>query len=214
MAASKPTEAKRGRKRPTEPSVFIVESVDFADEAERRVEGSILSDLLRLSGKDSTYRYLRTRQELAEILQQFGESNMRYLHISCHGDDGALWTTLDRIPFDELAEMMAPYLANRRLFISACDATNKHLAQQVMRKVACRSIIGPAGEISFADAAVMWAAFYHLVFTMSPTGMNAENIRSVLSTVATTFQVPFKYFARASEPPYFTQRTFSGKKLG
>jgi hypothetical protein len=43
--------------------------------------------------------------------------------------------------------------------------------------------------------------------------VSMRSIRKVLETVATTFQVPFKYFAHSTEPPYFSQRTFSGKKI-
>jgi hypothetical protein len=200
-------------RRSSDPSVFIIESVAFEDEQAGRREGSILSDLLGLSGKASAYFYLRTSRELEAVLDEFKRSRMRYLHISCHGDDGALETTLDRIPHTALAAMLEAYLDGRRLFISACDATNKHLAREVMGRVRCLSIIGPAGEVTFGDAATMWAAFYHLMFGLSAESMSSPNIRKVLETVATTFQVPFEYFPHSSKPPYFSQRTFSGKKI-
>jgi hypothetical protein len=213
LSKKQPAPSKHGRGRRSDPSVFIVESVAFEDEDARHLEGSILSDLLRLSEKETEYRYLRTKQEFRKVLKQFQRSNKRYLHISCHGNEQELWTTLDPIPFGELAEMLAPYLKGRRLFISACAATNKYLAQQVMSKSECLSIIGPAGDISFGDAAIMWASFYHLMFRLSNRGMRSENIKDVLSAIATTYQVPLKYFPRSEKKPYFTQRTFSGKKL-
>ena len=67
-------------------SLFIIESLRFADEAEQRFEGRILRDIFRLSGHDVEYLYIRTRKELKEALQQFYLSRKRYLHISCHGN--------------------------------------------------------------------------------------------------------------------------------
>jgi hypothetical protein len=39
----------------TRPGVFIIESLDFEDEKNRRFEGQILRDMLILSGKEVEY---------------------------------------------------------------------------------------------------------------------------------------------------------------
>ncbi len=49
----------------TIPQVFIIESLTLKDEEEERFEGRILKQILRLSGKESAYYYIRTRRELA-----------------------------------------------------------------------------------------------------------------------------------------------------
>lgn len=43
---------------------------------------------------------------------------------------------------------------------------NEDFAEAVIPDAECRSIVGPSENISFADAAMMWAAFYDLVFKM------------------------------------------------
>jgi hypothetical protein len=51
------------------------------------MEGQNLQQILHLSGKEAEYVYIRTVKELEEVLNQYYESNFRYLHISCHGND-------------------------------------------------------------------------------------------------------------------------------
>jgi hypothetical protein len=77
---------KAKRKKRTLASVFIVESVGFADERAGRLEGDILSQILQLSGRTSEYFYIRTKKELEAVLEEFDVSGMHYLHISCHGN--------------------------------------------------------------------------------------------------------------------------------
>lgn len=184
-----------------------MESVDFEDEAEGRLEGDILSQILRLSGKQSEYRYIRTRQELEAVLPQFAASDLRYLHISCHGSQGSLFTTLDEIRFEDLGKLLRPHLKGRRLFVSACAAVNGSLADFLMRRAGCYSIVGPARDVGFDEAAVMWAAFYHLMFKENPRAMKAAAIESALSQLIETFAVPMTYIRRMSKPPYWRQVT-------
>jgi hypothetical protein len=84
--------------------VFIIESLEFDDEQNQRFEGRIISDILALSGKQCAYYYIRTKRELVEILQHFSSSHYRYLHLSCHGGNKSVYTTLDRIPFREFGQ--------------------------------------------------------------------------------------------------------------
>src|SRR5438552_5972806 len=108
----------------TTQAVFIVESLKVTDEASGRREGRILRDILRLAGKPNEYWYIRTKKELRHFLSRFGSSSKRYLHISCHGDDGALYTTFDRIEFGEFGQLARPHLDGRRVFFSTCDVVN------------------------------------------------------------------------------------------
>jgi len=175
------------KRRPSSASLFIIESLKFKDESEGRLEGDILTQILRLSGKDTRYRYIRTRQELETMVGQFTKSRRRYLHISCHGNDQSLSTTLDPLPFPEFGDILRPHLRNRRLFISACGAVNADLATALMRKNGCLSIVGPANDICFDEAAVMWASFYHLMFKEDPDAMAPSSMKLALSRLQETF---------------------------
>lgn len=182
-------------------SLFVIESLRFEDEEKLRFEGKLLTDILRMSRQiEVEYLYIRTRKELAVALKRFHDSNKRYLHISCHGNPAELGLTLDDVPFDEFVDDLAPHMDNsQRLFFSACSVVNENLATAVMQGSGCYSIIGPKEDISFGDAALMWASFYHLMFRdRSKTKMTSKRIASALRRIQQTFRKEFVYFTRAA----------------
>jgi hypothetical protein len=112
---------------------------------------------------------------------------MRYLHLSCHGDEDGLELTLGEISFKELGRIARPALRRRRLFVSACDAASPTLARAILPKSGCLSVAGPSGQPAIHDAAVGWAAFYHLMFKRSRTSMRNSDIVDVLRVIKSTF---------------------------
>jgi len=193
----------------TKANVFIIESLDFDDEQNNRYEGRLLSQILHLGGKESAYRYIQTEDELKKALRLFEASRYRYLHLSCHGSEKSISTTLDDIPFPKLGELFKPYLRNRRLFISACSAVNEDLAKAIISSSKCTSIMGPIKRIFFSDAAIIWAAFYHLVFTKDPLKMKRKNIWIAMQDVSDTFGVPIDYFYKDEKK----KKGFTRKKI-
>jgi len=181
----------------TEPKVFIIESLDFKDEEKKLFEGHIISDILRLSKIETKYYYVRTKKEFEKVVGLFYESNYRYLHISCHGGENkdAIWTTIDEISFSELGEILEVNLYHKRLFLSACSVVNKKLAEQVISKTQCYSIIGPKNDIAFRDAAIMWASFYHLMFNKNAKKMVREGLIENLQKVVNAFGQPLNYYS-------------------
>ena len=149
---------------------------------------------------------MRTKRELKKILRLFEKSEYRYLHLSCHGDNESIATTLDDIKFEELGALLRPYLKDRRLFISSCEVVNEHLAEAV-RPSDCLSIIGPRDEVNFGDAAILWASFYHLVFSEKGKGMKNEIVRDKLCQLAKLFGVRLTHFQRVKSSsdyrPYY-----------
>ena len=173
----------------SQPEIFIIESLRFEDEREELFEGRIISQILALSGKRCEYCYIRTKRELKALLEQFASSHYRYLHLSCHGSRNSLFTTLDPVPFAELGPLLKPHLRKRRLFLSACSATNDLLAEAVMPDSGCYSILGPDQKIYFGDAAVLWASFYHVMFTADSEAMKYKIIKAKAQEVADMFRV-------------------------
>ncbi len=181
----------------TEPKVFIIESLEFDDEEENLFEGHIISSILRLSKIESKYYYIRTKREFIEVLGLFYDSNFRYLHISCHGgkNKDSIWTTLDEIPFQELGEILESYLYRKRLFLSSCSVVNERLAEELIPKTNCYSIVGPKNDIEFRDAAIMWASFYHLMFKTDAKRMLRAELIENMQKVVNTFGVPMNYYS-------------------
>ena len=176
------------------PEVFIIESLDFQDEADGNYEGQLISNILRLNKKDSKYFYIRTKKELIAVLDKFRESNYRYLHISCHANDTEMSTTLDSIPFPELSRILRPHLKERRLFLSACEMANKELAGQLLPGSGCFSLMGPAEEIAFSDAAITWASLYHLMFNHDRDVMKRGVLLTNARSLRTLFGVPLNFY--------------------
>jgi hypothetical protein len=177
----------------TKPEVFIIESLDFKDEKADRCEGLIISKILAFSGKKCAYYYIRTRHELEQVLRRFSQSQYRYLHISCHGDDETMYTTLDSISFEELSPVLRPHLKNRRLFLSACSMANRKLAKLLIPSSGCYSILGPKGTIAFKDAPILWASLYHTLFSADSKVMKRHVIRTKTQAIVNMFDVQMNF---------------------
>ena len=83
----------------SKPNVFIIESLNFEDEEDDRFEGKVLSKILKLNGVDSQYYYIRTKQELDEIIVKFDESDYRYFEANCFAFFRAFHALLESLPY-------------------------------------------------------------------------------------------------------------------
>ena len=179
----------------TKPQVFIIESLRFEDEQENLFEGKILSQMLKLSGSEPRYVYLRTKQELEEVIDQFEDSNFRYLHFSCHGSSKGIGLTLDHLSFGELSEMLAPCLEKRRVFFSSCRVMNETLAAALLKDTDCYSVIGPSKNINFDRATAFWSSFYHLMLRDEAKSMKRDELQKRTSSLQKLFGVHMRYFS-------------------
>jgi len=178
----------------TRPDLFIIESLKFEDEYQGLLEGRTLRDILSFSGKRPEYIYIRIEKELIAALDQFHETQRRYLHISCHGDPDHISLTLDSIPFARFENLVKHHLHHRRLFMSACEVVNDALARAVLIGTDCYSLIGPQNQVGFGDAALMWATFYHLAFRDGDDELLGGKIRWALRRVKNAYGNEFEYF--------------------
>lgn len=191
----------------TEPEVFIIESLDPDDEGNGRFEGAIISRILGMHGKACKYRYVRTRKEFEGAVKQFGKSRYRYLHISSHANaDGMCTTNQEDIDFDELADILNPHLAGRRLFLSACEMIHMDLAKAIIPNSDCFSVIGPNESVRFADAAILWSALYHLMFSHNSDAMKRAELLTFLRRTSKLFQVNMSYFSKSMSARYGVSR--------
>ena len=183
------------QKHKTTPTVCIVESLEFLQEDSHR-EGEIIARTLRLSGKQTHYTYLRTVDELKVFIKEFGESEHRYLHLSCHGNQSNFYTTTGHISAAALAKLLAPHVTKRRVFLSACLAAKSRFAKTLLETSECWSVVAPVGVINFDDAAIFWTAFYHLMFKSNPDSMRRADIEATVETCATLVGQKFRLFWR------------------
>ncbi|MCK5265292.1 MAG: hypothetical protein KAR03_06760 [Candidatus Thorarchaeota archaeon] len=73
---------------------------------------------------------------------------------------------------------------------------NDDFADALFTTTDCRSIIGPDTEIDFNDAAIMWASFYHIAFSIEPYRMTTESAKKALQKVYNAFDIPLNFYAR------------------
>lgn len=179
----------------TKPKLFIIESLKFKDEKDEYFEGQIISKILKFAQIETQYYYVRTQREFEHVIGIFKKSNYRYLHISCHGNNTGISTTLDEISFKELGLILQNVIDNKRLFISACSVMNKNLANEILQITDCYSIVGPSKDIYMDDAVIFWSAFYQLMFKINPSKMNRLSLESTLRKLVYTFEIPIKYYA-------------------
>lgn len=180
------------------PKVFIIESLRFEDEKNGLFEGKILSEVLRLSDSSAHYVYLRTKQELEEVIDQFEDSQYRYLHFSCHGCNKGIQLTLDFITFEELGTMLGPCLENRRVFFSSCEVMQEGLASALISNTGCSSVVGPYKNINFDRAAAYWSAFYHLMLRDEAKSIKRNDLQKRTSSLQKIFGVHMRFFAKSS----------------
>lgn len=182
----------------TKADVFIIESLDPDDEGNGRFEGSSISHILRLHGKNPEYRYVRTRKQFCKALKDFSNSRYRYLHISAHANEEGMCTTnLDDIHYSDLAKLLTPCMNGRRLFLSACAMVHEKMAKAIIPTTQCVSIVGPREAVTFSDAAVLWPAIYHLMFSAKDSAMTHTLLKKNLSRVSKLFGVEMGYFSRS-----------------
>jgi len=181
----------------TVPEVFIIESLELTDEAKEKREGAVLAAVLKMCGKNPLYYYIRTKAELELMAKEFEASGYRYLHISCHGGDTSLETTLDSVSYQEFAKIFSGRLKDRRLFVSACSAGNELFAELVGGKNKdVISVAAPSNDIRFDHAVAFWSSFYVKTFSINAKSMNSNRIVEVLKPLAALFNAPVHFSRR------------------
>jgi hypothetical protein len=194
----------------TVPEVFIIESLTLTDEAKDRREGEVLAAVLKMCGKKPLYYYIRTRAELEHLAAEFEASGYRYLHLSCHGGDTSLATTLDSINYKNVAKILANRLGGRRLFVSACSAGNEMFAELVgAQNKAVISIAAPAEDIRFDHAVAFWSALYVKLFSINAKSMHSGRVVEVMRALAELFNVPM-HWSRRGERKEWTHELIDG----
>lgn len=191
----------------TKPNVFIIESLRFEDEKAEYNEGYLISQILNLNDIKNQYYYIRTKVELSNLIEEFNNSNYRYLHLSMHGNKSSFRTTFEDVPFHELSFFLQNSLDKKRLFISACSVVNETLADNIFQLTGCNSIIGHNKTINRDDAAIFWASFYHLIFKKNRKRMVLDEIKNTIKQLISVHNIPITYYSssRRSKKGYIKQ---------
>lgn len=173
----------------TQYGIFIIESLRGED----YFDGENLHEILKLSGIRAEYREAESTKDFANSLQEFKDSNFRYLHISCHGDMQGFEINGETIDNNELLRIFRGKLNGRRVFLSSCKGGNRNIAT-VVSKCRGQSLIGTPIDLYFDKAALFWPSFYHVINCAENEKMNRASISSTLKRCVELFEIPINYY--------------------
>jgi hypothetical protein len=176
--------------------VFILESLSLEDEQENRLDGYHLRQMLDLMKVPNEYYFIRTKIELDQIKHEFRRSRLRYLHLSCHGNDDSIGLAFDVLGFQEFDDLLGPFLGGKRLFLSACNLATFDFAQWFIPRHQCLSIIGTPDKPGFAESASFWGTFYFLMNKRDPERMTHRTLIEILEKCSHTYEMNLNYFSR------------------
>lgn len=194
--------------------VFIIESLRKEDHDEGRLEGNLIAQLLRMGRRNPVYHLIETRDGFVEAIDQFGASQYRYLHLSCHGNADSFEFYFGTMAFEQFVGLVQNKLRNRRLFISACEAVNDHLATMLIPSSKCYSVIGPYERIRYDDAAIIWASYYYLAFKNDLTIMDRKLILQTLRALTRLYQINLNYYSISRRRGVKLKRFVGSRPLG
>lgn len=172
--------------------VFIIESLRSDD----YFDGENLHEILKLSEINSIYNWVDSYDDFINSLEEFGRSNFRYLHLSFHADKEGIEINGEGISYSKLAVLLKGKIAKKRLFLSACKASNIEIAAKILVKNLATSLIGTPIDLCFDKAALFWPSFYHVMHENNVEKMDNENLRITLKRCVELFGVPINYYTR------------------
>lgn len=200
------------------PEVFIIESLTINDLDNGLTEGEIICKILKMGDRKPQYKYVETRDEFQRALQEFLESNYRYLHISSHGAEDHFLFQFGEMYFNDFRHLVRDKLENTRVFVSACEVVshmNHELANAVLRETNCYSLIGSSEEIAFDDAAMFWSTFYYLAYKgQGPkVTIDRELVLRLLKKLTGLFTLEMNYYSFSRSKSIKLTRYSNGKQV-
>jgi len=157
--------------------VYIVESPSAPDLYHKRSEGDLLRQAINLDGIQCVARYAVTKEAfqaaiiigLREEMEQF-KNIVPILHISAHGNsDGIQLSNKEVISWSELRELLKPINKALQGCLIVCMSCCEGYAGTRMAMVPedpdlpYFAIVGNSGSPLWADTAVAYSTFYHLI---------------------------------------------------
>jgi len=186
----------------TKYGVYIIEFLRANDYA----DGDNMSEILKLSLILTEYKWVDTKEEFEEALNDFNKKKFRYLHISCHADETGFEINGDEITNYEFQKMTKKYLTNKRLFLSACKGANRDLASLIVSKNNAHSLVGMPIKLPFDKSALFWPSFYHLINEVDSNKMKRHQIVDIVKKLVDLFNIPVNYYSKIANNKTYMRR--------
>ena len=149
------------------PQVFIIESLPAEDVNNMRMDGKVLERQLKLTGQEPIYRVALNLGDLRKSVEEFSQTNYRFLHISCHGKSTGviLAANPNGESFKEFSSCFAGFVGSARITFSACKLGNKAFYEEFYKQnKGVHSLIAPVSDLPFQRGSIFWAAYYTKLF--------------------------------------------------
>lgn len=179
--------------------VYIIESLRSTDEY---FDGESLHAILNIALIPSKYNWVDTKLDFINELEKFKKSNFRYLHLSFHGDMDGIVINGEFISNVELANILAPVVKKKRVFMSSCKGSNRNLAGRLIIESKCQSLVGTPVNLDFDKAALFWPSFYHVNNMMDSARMNQKIISGTIKKCVDLFRISINYYHFVPNRPY------------
>ncbi|MGI8641274.1 MAG: hypothetical protein ACR2MG_15165 [Pyrinomonadaceae bacterium] len=86
-------------------------------------------------------------------------------------------------------------MEEKRVFISACEASNFEFAKTLIPSSKCSSLIGSPDTINFDKSVIFWSSFYHLMYEANKKSMKQPDIKKVLQKLVDLHNSPINYYS-------------------
>ena len=170
--------------------VHVVESPSSFDLLDGKTEGRLLVESLRLSETPHCYSLAVDRDTLFAALTDRLMQAAHYwnkppvLHLSMHGDhNGVGLTNKDYIQWDELRGIINPLIQAMKghlvICMSSCfGAAGCRMAMNANPELPFGVLVGHKGSPTWADAAIAYTSFYHLLFKGFPIEVCVNSMKA------------------------------------
>ena len=156
--------------------VHVIESPSSHDLLSERTEGRVLSESLQIADIPHRYNLAADRATLMvaledRLIEKWEQTKkLPILHLSMHGnEEGVALTSGEYIFWHDLREILMPLVRVMRgsllVCMSTCFGSNGcRMAMYTDSEPHFWALVGHTGKAGWADAAIAYSSFYHLLF--------------------------------------------------
>lgn len=168
---------------------YIIESLGEND----ILDGNIFYKSLNSIGKLPIYQQVRNFSEFKTALENFENSQYKYLFISAHGDEEHIELSGEKINAYDLDDIKID-LDQRRIFMSTCRG-GTYLFAKYFIKNGAYSVIGTPDDLDQIVAVGMWPTMLIIFERLSGTNLNFDELNLTLKKLAEVYQVTLHYYS-------------------
>ncbi len=169
---------------------YIIESLGKDDIK----DGKIFYDSLKtIKGFKPKFYGIDNFTQLKKRLNEFAESNYKYLLISTHGDEENLHLINESVNSYDLFDIELN-LKNKRIFMSSCRGGSFLIAKYFIKKGAY-SVIGTPKDLDQIVAVAMWPTMLLMFERLNNFEVNFSELDKSIKQIVDIYRIPMHYYS-------------------